>query len=91
MENDKVQNWLESVTYSICAESPSSKGLNILTFSTQSISCGLNKETQYKVWKNLTERKSKHINSSRECYLLGQKHSLQIFGVTPIIRPQNDT
>ena len=31
------------------------------------------------------------IKRSKERYLLGQKHSLQIFGVIPIIRLQNDT
>ena len=35
--------------------------------------------------------KSKHINGSKECYLLGQKHNLQIFGVIPFVRLQNDT
>ena len=32
-----------------------------------------------------------HIKGSKERYLLGQKHNLQIFGVTPFVKLQNDT
>ena len=39
----------------------------------------------------LKKFKSKHIKGSKERYLLGQKHNLQIFGVTPLIKLQNDT
>jgi len=28
---------------------------------------------------------SKHMKGSKECYLLGQKHNMQIFGVIPLI------
>ena len=34
---------------------------------------------------------SKHIKGSEERYLLGQKQSLQIFGVIPFVKLQNDT
>ena len=30
-----------------------------------------------------------HMKGSKECYILGQKHNLQIFGVIPFIKPQN--
>ena len=34
---------------------------------------------------------SKHIKGSKERYLLGQKHNIQIFGVIPFVKLQNDT
>ena len=34
---------------------------------------------------------SKHIKGSKERYLVGQKHNLQIFEVIPFIKLQNDT
>ena len=33
--------------------------------------------------------KIKQINGSKECYLLGQKHNLQILGVIPFVQLQN--
>ena len=33
----------------------------------------------------------KHIKGSKEHYLLGQKHNLQILGVIPFIKLQNNT
>ena len=36
-------------------------------------------------------RSSKHIKGSKERYLLEQKHNLQIFGVIPFVKLQNDT
>ena len=42
---------------------------------------------QYKiVW-----GRSKHMKGSKERYLLEQKHNLQMFGVIPFIKLQNDT
>ena len=38
----------------------------------------------------LKKIKSKHIKGSKERYLLGQKHNLQIFGAIPFIKLQND-
>ena len=35
--------------------------------------------------------RSKHIKGSKERYLLGQKHGLQIFRVIPLVKLQNDT
>ena len=35
--------------------------------------------------------RSKHIKSSSERYLLGQKHNVQIVGVIPVVKPQNGT
>ena len=34
---------------------------------------------------------SKHIKSSKERYLVGQKHNLQILGWIPFTKLQNDT
>ena len=34
---------------------------------------------------------SKHMKGSKERYLLGQKHSLHIFGIIPFVKLQNDT
>ena len=31
------------------------------------------------------------MKGSKERYLLGQKHNLQIFGVIPFVKLQNDT
>ena len=39
--------------------------------------------------KALTTR-SKHVEGLTERYLLGQKHNLQIFGVIPFVKLQND-
>ena len=38
-----------------------------------------------------SKSRSKHTKGSKECYLLRQKHNLQIFRVIPFIRLQNDT
>ena len=35
--------------------------------------------------------RSKYIKSSKEHYLLGQKHNLQMFGVIHFIKLQSDT
>ena len=35
--------------------------------------------------------RSKRIKGPKELYLSGQKHSLQIFGVIPFVRLQNDS
>ena len=35
--------------------------------------------------------RSKHIKGSKERYLLGQKHTLQIFGKIPFVKLQNHT
>ena len=40
---------------------------------------------------NVPKRRSKKIKESKERYLLGQKRSLQIFGVMPFVKLQNDT
>ena len=40
---------------------------------------------------NVLKTLSKHIKSSAERSLLGQKHKLQIFGVIPFVKLQNDT
>ena len=44
-----------------------------------------------KVLSDITLIRSKHMKGSKECYLLEQKHTLQIFGVVPIIKLQNNT
>ena len=36
-------------------------------------------------------KKSKYTKGSKERYLLGQKHNLQIFWVIPFLKLQNDT
>ena len=38
-----------------------------------------------------SKTRSKHIKDLKERYLLGQKHSLQMFGIIPFIKLQNDT
>ena len=35
--------------------------------------------------------RSKHTKGLKECYLLGQKHNLQMFGVIPFVKLQYDT
>ena len=40
---------------------------------------------------DLLETRSKHMKGSKERYLLGQKHNLQIFGVILFVKLQNDT
>ena len=35
--------------------------------------------------------RAKHTKGSKERNLLGQKHSLQIFGVVPFVKLQNNT
>ena len=44
------------------------------------------------MWLDENKISSKHIKGSKERYLLllGQKHSLQIFGVIPFVKLQND-
>ena len=40
---------------------------------------------------NQGRTRSKHIEGSKECYLLGQRHNLHIFMVIPFVKLQNDT
>ena len=41
-----------------------------------------------KQWRQI---RSRHIKGSKESYLFRQKHNLQIFGVIPFVKLQNDT
>ena len=43
------------------------------------------------IWHLQTHGTPKQIKGSKERYLLGQKHNLQIFGVIPFIKLQNYT
>ena len=42
-----------------------------------------------RIWSS-GEARAKRIKGSKERYLLGQKHNLQIFGVIPFVKLQND-
>ena len=49
------------------------------------------KKSETRMTANVPKRRSKKIKDSKERYLLGQKRNLQIFGVMPFVKLQNDT